>query len=171
SLEERGMVSIRILFSASEVVQNRGRMANLNQAIHGGLGGRGQPTDWSLVWVEVRAPAEVTHAGRGSLILEARLQASNHFRFEAPSGNGRFFSQPTIEFFRQAKADHPTPRAFHQRKASDNYSNRQANDEADNDGKGDGHGDTPPIRNGTIMVMATVLSAATDHLTTWAQSW
>jgi len=29
------------LFSASEVVPNRGRMANLDQAIHGGLGGRG----------------------------------------------------------------------------------------------------------------------------------
>src|SRR5260221_5999366 len=76
-LQQRRRGSIRILFSASEVVPNRGRMANLNQAIHGGLGGRGQPTDWSLVWVEVRAPAEVTHAGRGSLILEARLQASN----------------------------------------------------------------------------------------------
>src|SRR5260221_7317709 len=46
-LQQRRRGSIRILFSASEVVPNRGRMANLNQAIHGGLGGRGQPTDWS----------------------------------------------------------------------------------------------------------------------------
>src|SRR5258706_2433906 len=37
-LQQRRRVFSGILFCASEVVRNRGRMANLDQAIHGGLG-------------------------------------------------------------------------------------------------------------------------------------
>src|ERR1700757_3841533 len=48
-LQQRRRGSIRILFSASEVVPNRGRMANLDQAIHGGLGGRALPRS-RLLW-------------------------------------------------------------------------------------------------------------------------
>jgi len=34
---------------------------------------------------------------------------------------------------------------LHQRKASDDRSNRQADDQSNNGGNGDGHGDTPAI--------------------------
>jgi hypothetical protein len=78
-------------------------------------------------------------------LAEGRLQAIDDLRFKAPLGNGRFLSQPTMEFFGQPKADHPTPRAFHQDKASDGCSKHQANDQSGNGSKRDGHGDTPPI--------------------------
>jgi hypothetical protein len=80
-----------------------------------------------------------------SVIAEARLQATDDFRFEAPPGNGRFLSQPMMEVLGQPQTDHPTPRALHQRKASDNSPNHQANNQSGNGGNGDGHGDTPPI--------------------------
>jgi hypothetical protein len=71
------------------------------------------------------------------------LQTSDDFRFEAPPGNGCFLSQPTMEFFRQAKANNPMSRPpLHQGKASDNSPNHQANNQSDNGGNGDGHGDT-----------------------------
>jgi hypothetical protein len=81
-----------------------------------------------------------------SLIAEARLQAIDDFRFEAAHVIRRFLSQPTMKLLRQANADHPTPGAFHQRKASASHSNHQANDQSDNGGNRDGHGDTDPQR-------------------------
>src|SRR4029453_7661413 len=90
-------------------------------------------------------------------LAEARLQATDDFRFEAPLGNGSFLSQPTMKLLRQPKADHPMSRPpLRQGKASDGCSKHQANDQSGNGGNGDGHGDTPSIRNSTIMLMATV---------------
>ena len=79
-------------------------------------------------------------------LLEARLQAIDDFRFEAPPSNGRFLSQPTMKLFGQAKADRPPPRAFHQRKAS--RSKGKADNQSDNDCNRDAHGDTPPLSYG-----------------------
>src|SRR5262245_3931645 len=105
-----------------------------------------------------------------SLIAEARLQATEHFRFEAAHMIPRFFAEPTMKLLRQSNADHPTPGMLHQGKASDNGSGHEAENQSDEGGNCGAHGDTPPIRNSTIMVMATERTAATDHLTTWAQS-
>jgi hypothetical protein len=85
-------------------------------------------------------------------LAEARLQTSDDFRFEAPPGNGCFLSQPMMEVLGQPKADHPTPRALYQGKASAKRSKGKADNQSDNGGNGDAHGDTPPIRNSTIMV-------------------
>jgi len=83
----------------------------------------------------------------------------------------RFLSQPTMKLFGQAKADHPTPRAFHQHKASDDCSKDQANDQSGNGSKRDGHGDTPAIR--TKMLMATepqiILRLGTDRCLPWGR--
>jgi len=57
-----------------------------------------------------------------------------------------FLSQPTMKLFGQAKADHPTPRAFHQHKASDDRSKGDPDNQASNGSKRDGHGDTPSNR-------------------------
>jgi hypothetical protein len=82
--------------------------------------------------------------------LEARLQATDDFRFEAPPGNGRLLSQATMKLFGQAKTNNPMSRpSFHQDKASDDRSYRQADDETSDNGNRDGldgyHGDIPPI--------------------------
>ena len=54
-----------------------------------------------------------------SVIAETRLQATDDFRFEAPPGNGRFLSQPTMKLLRQPQTDHPMSRPpLHQGKAS-----------------------------------------------------
>ena len=42
----------------------------------------------------------------------------------------RFLSQPTMKLFGQAKADHPTPRPLHQRKASDGRSKGDPDNQA-----------------------------------------
>jgi hypothetical protein len=68
-------------------------------------------------------------------LAEARLQATDDFRFEAPLGNGGFLSQPTMEFFRQAKANYPMSRP---RKAGDGCSKGDPDNQAGNGGKGDG---------------------------------
>jgi hypothetical protein len=61
-----------------------------------------------------------------------------------------------MKLFRQANADHPTPRAFHQRKASDDRSKGDPDNQASNGSKRDGHGDTTSNRTKrTIMLMAT----------------
>jgi len=97
-------------------------------------------------------------------LAEARLQATDDFRFKAPLGNGRFLSQPTMKLLRQPKADHPMSRPpLRQGKAIDGCSKHQANDQSGNGGKGDGHGDTPSIRNSTIMLMATLRTVATNN--------
>jgi hypothetical protein len=107
-------------------------------------------------------------------LLKAHLQAGDDFRFEAPPGNGRFLSQPMMEFFRQPKADHPTPRAIYQGKGSANRSKGKADNQASNSGNGDGHGDTPTDHTTTsaitILPMVTDRMIFTDHLTTRAQS-
>jgi hypothetical protein len=97
-------------------------------------------------------------------LAEARLQATDDLRFEAPLGNGRFLSQPTMEFSRQANADHPISRPpFRQDNASDNRSYSEADHETSDNGKGDGHGDTPSTEiKRTIMLMATERTAATN---------
>jgi hypothetical protein len=51
-----------------------------------------------------------------------------------------------MKLFGQAKADHPTPRAFHQHKASDDRSKGDPDNQASNGSKRDGHGDTPSNR-------------------------
>jgi hypothetical protein len=80
--------------------------------------------------------------------LEARLQATDDFRFEAALGNGRFLSQPTMKLLRQAKANYPMSRPpFRQRKASDGRSKGNPDNQSDNGGNRDGHGDTPPQEN------------------------
>jgi len=53
--------------------------------------------------------------------------------------------------------------AFHQDKASENSPNDDPDNQAGNGNKGDGHGDTPPIRNSTIMLMATLRTVATKN--------
>jgi hypothetical protein len=63
----------------------------------------------------------------------------------------RFLSQATMKLFRQPKADHPTPRAFHQHKASDDRSNGDPDNQASNGSKRDGHGDTPSNRSKRMM--------------------
>jgi hypothetical protein len=70
-------------------------------------------------------------------LAETRLQATDDFCFEGPPGNGRFLSQPTMKLLRQANADHPTPRAFHQRKASDDRSKGNPDNQATNGGNGE----------------------------------
>jgi hypothetical protein len=99
--------------------------------------------------------------------LEARLQATDDLGFEAALIIGCCFTQPTMKLLRQAKADHPmSQRAFHQRKASDDRSNRQADDETSDNGKGNGldgyHGDTPPIISARDLTMVTDWMIATD---------
>jgi hypothetical protein len=95
-------------------------------------------------------------------LAEAPLQATDDFRFEAPLGNGRFLSQPTMKLLGQSQTDHPMSRPpFRQGKAGDGRSKHQANDQSGNGGNGDGHGDTPPIRNrwfksGTVTVTVRV---------------
>jgi hypothetical protein len=75
-----------------------------------------------------------------------------------------FLSQATMKLPRQANADHPMSQlAFHQDKASDNSPNDDPDNQAGNGDKGDGHGDTPPIRNSTIMLMATLRTVATNN--------
>ena len=107
-------------------------------------------------------------------LLEARLQATDDFRFEAPPGNGRFLSQPMMEVLGQPQIDHPTPRALYQGKGSANRSKGKADNQASNSGNGDGHGDTPTdhttISAITILPMVTDRMIVTDHLTTRAQS-
>jgi hypothetical protein len=83
----------------------------------------------------------------------------------------RFLSQPTMKLLRQANADHPTPRAFHQHKASDDRSKHQANDQASNGSKRDGHGDTTSNRTKRLMATEpqTILRFGLSHgFTTWA---
>src|SRR5262245_56724687 len=67
----------------------------------------------------------------------------------------RFFAEPTMKLLRQSNADHATPGMLHQGKASDNGSGHEAENQSDEGGNCGAHGDTPPIRNSTIMVMAT----------------
>jgi len=43
-------------------------------------------------------------------LAEARLQATDDLGFEAPLGNGRFLSQPTMKFFGQSQTDQPMSR-------------------------------------------------------------
>ena len=65
------------------------------------------------------------------------MQATDDFRFEAPLGNGRFLSQPTMKLFGQPQTDHPMSRpALHQGKASDDRSNGDPDNQADNGGNG-----------------------------------
>jgi len=60
----------------------------------------------------------------------------------------RFFSQATMKLLRQAKTNYPMSRpSFHQDKASDNRSYRQADDETSDNGNRDGHGDTTIEQN------------------------
>jgi len=70
----------------------------------------------------------------------------------------RFFAEPTMKLLRQSNADHPTPGMLHQGKASDNGSGREAENQSDEGDKCGAHGDTPPIRNSTIMVVATEIA-------------
>jgi hypothetical protein len=78
-----------------------------------------------------------------SVIAETRLQATDDFRFEAPPGNGRFLSQPTMKLLRQPQTDHPMSRPpLHQGKASNASPKGNPDNQAGNGGKGDGHGDT-----------------------------
>src|SRR5262249_11853349 len=98
-----------------------------------------------------------------SLVAEARLQATEHFRFEAAHMIPRFFAKPTMKLLRQSNADHPTPGMLHQGKASDNGSGHEAENQSDEGGNCGAHGDTPPIRDSTIMVMATERTAATNN--------
>jgi hypothetical protein len=85
------------------------------------------------------------------------LQATDDFRFEAPLGNGRFLSQPTMKLFWQPKANHPMSRPpFRQGKASDGCSKGDPDNQADQGRNRDGHGDTPSTEiKRTIMLMAT----------------
>src|SRR5262249_2732498 len=77
------------------------------------------------------------------IIAEARFQASDDLRFEATHMIRRFFSQATMKLLRQAKTNYPMSRpSFHQDKASDNRSYRQADDETSDNGNRAGHGDT-----------------------------
>jgi hypothetical protein len=72
-------------------------------------------------------------------LAEARLQATDDFRFEAPLGNGRFLSQPTMKLLGQSQTDHPMSRPpFRQGKASDGRSKGDPDNQAGNGGKGDG---------------------------------
>jgi len=77
----------------------------------------------------------------------------------------RFFSQATMKLLRQAKTNYPMSRpSFHQDKASDNRSYRQADDETSDNGNRDGHGDTTSNRTKrTIMLMATLGTVATNN--------
>jgi hypothetical protein len=77
----------------------------------------------------------------------------------------RFFSQATMKLLRQAKTNYPMSRpSFHQDKASDNRSYRQADDETSDNGNRDGHGDTTSNRTKrTIMLMATLRTVATNN--------
>jgi hypothetical protein len=104
-------------------------------------------------------------------MAEARLQATDDLGFEAAHMIRRFLSQPTMEFFRQAKANNPMSRPpFHQGKASDNRSNGDPDNQAGGN-NGDGHGDTPPIRRPYLQSRSyDHIPMATDHLTTWVQS-
>jgi hypothetical protein len=78
-----------------------------------------------------------------SVIAETRLQAIDDFRFEAPPGNGRFLSQPTMKLLRQPQTDHPMSRPpLHQGKASNASPKGNPDNQVGNGGKGDGHGDT-----------------------------
>jgi hypothetical protein len=63
-----------------------------------------------------------------------------------------------MEVLLQSETDRPTPGVLHQGKGTDNYTSDEANDEGSKDDKDDrvwDHGDTPPIRNSTIMLVAT----------------
>jgi hypothetical protein len=72
-------------------------------------------------------------------LAEARLQATDDFRFEAPLGNGRFLSQPTMKLLGQSQTDHPMSRPpFRQGKASDGCSKGDPDNQSGNGGKGDG---------------------------------
>jgi hypothetical protein len=79
-----------------------------------------------------------------------------------------------MKLLRQANADHPTPRALYQGKASANRSKGKADNQASNSGNGDGHGDTPTDHTTTsaitILPMVTDRMIVTDHLATRAQS-
>jgi hypothetical protein len=99
-----------------------------------------------------------------SVIAETCLQAIDDLGFEAAHVIRRFIAEPAVEFFGQANADHPRP--VHQGKASDDGSGREAENQSDEGGNCGAHGNTPPIRNSTIMLIATERTAATDHLTT-----
>jgi hypothetical protein len=105
-------------------------------------------------------------------MAEARLQATDDLGFEAAHMIRRFLSQPTMEFFRQAKANNPMSRPpFHQGKASDNRSNGDPDNQAGNGNNDDGHGDTPPIRRPYLQSRSyDHIPMATDHPTTWVQS-
>src|SRR5262245_44106711 len=99
------------------------------------------------------------------IIAEARFQASDDLRFEAAHMIRRFFSQATMKLLRQAKTNYPMSRpSFHQDKASDNRSYRQADDETSDNSNRDGHGDTTSNRTKrTIMLMATLRTVATNN--------
>ena len=85
-------------------------------------------------------------------MAEARLQATDDLGFEAAHMIRRFLSQPTMEFFRQAKANNPMSRPpFHQGKASDNRSNSDPDNQAGNGNNDDGHGDKTTISAITIL--------------------
>jgi hypothetical protein len=72
-------------------------------------------------------------------LAEARLQATDDFRFKAPLGNGRFLSQPTMKLLGQSQTDHPMSRPpFRQGKASDGCSKGDPDNQSGNGGKGDG---------------------------------
>src|SRR5260370_38511822 len=74
---------------------------------------------------------------------ETRLQAIDDFRFEAPPGNGRFLSQPTMKLLRQPQTDHPMSRPpLHQGKASNASPKGNPDNQAGKGGKGHGHGAT-----------------------------
>ena len=108
-------------------------------------------------WINRRSPAlkvrdQSTRLGGFSyippIIAEARFQASDDLRFEATHMIRRFFSQATMKLLRQAKTNYPMSRpSFHQDKASDNRSYRQADDETSDNGNRDGHGDTTIEQN------------------------
>jgi hypothetical protein len=102
-------------------------------------------------------------------LVEASLQAIDDLGFETAHVIRSFVSQATMKFFRKANADHPTPGVLHPPKASDASPNGDPDNQSGHGGKGDGHGDTPPIRNSTIMLMATLRTirpseASYDHI-------
>jgi hypothetical protein len=66
---------------------------------------------------------------------------------QVPHMVGCGFHQPTLKLFGQANADHPTPGALHQGKASDDRSKGDPDNQG-NGGNGDGHGDTTSNRPG-----------------------
>jgi hypothetical protein len=99
-----------------------------------------------------------------SVIAETRLQATDDFRFEAPPGNGRFLSQPTMKLLRQPQTDHPMSRPpLHQGKASNASPKGNPDNQAGNGGKGDGHGDTctkPSVAEYLMTLAASYLELA-----------